>query len=83
MKDRLIGMLGVMGLTLVMFAAIPSADALAWSGGGGSNCGGTACESQGVGGELRCRPDQPEGTCIGCSCVSGANPGGVGVCKCQ
>lgn len=36
MKDRLIGMLGVIGSTLVMLAAIPTADALARSGAEGA-----------------------------------------------
>ncbi len=47
MKDRLIGMMGTLGLALVLTAAMSSAGALArgGSGGGGNPCSGGCRES--------------------------------------
>jgi hypothetical protein len=86
MKDRLIGMMGTLGLVLVFYAAMPTTGAYAFggSGGGGGDCGGTGCASVGAGLELRCDPNQPAGACTGqgCSCTSGRAPNGNGSCGC-
>jgi len=50
MKDRLIGMMGTLGLALVLIAVMPTADAFAFGGiGGGNNpCKGGCRESNAV-----------------------------------
>jgi hypothetical protein len=87
MKDRLIGMMGTLGLVLVLTSLMPpaSAFALGGSGGGGSSCGGTGCTPEDSGVNLRCAQSQPAGACTGqgCGCASARNPfTGQGSCRC-
>jgi hypothetical protein len=87
MKDRLIGMMGTLGLVLVLTSLMPPASAFAFggSGGGGTSCGGAGCATVGIGGDLGCAQVQPVNACTGkdCGCVSGRNPfTAQGSCRC-
>jgi hypothetical protein len=72
MKDRLIGMMGTLGLALVLSAAMPTAGAFATGGSGGSNSCTGGCGTETVAGRVLCRPPH---TC------AGSNAGG-GACGC-
>jgi hypothetical protein len=82
MKDRLIGMMGTLGLVLVLTSLMPPASAFAFggSGGGGSTCGGTGCALDDLGGRVTCALDQPAGACTGTNC--GCKSGFAGGCAC-
>gem|GEM_PF-2111934 len=75
MKDRLIGMMGTLGLALVMSSLLPAANAFAFGGSGGTKkCGGACGQAQPNG---KC---PPKSTVIGVYCAGGAAPN---FCKCQ
>jgi hypothetical protein len=55
MKDRLIGMMGTLGLVLVLISLMPPASAFAFGGSGGGGCTG-GCGTIGFAGKNLCNP---------------------------
>jgi hypothetical protein len=78
MKDRLVGMMGTLGLVLVLSAAMPTAGAFAFggSGGGGGGCTGGCGSDTTVPNRVTCTGigDTCAGTGCGCTQTMTACP---------